>query len=78
MTSGKQSEIWQHVESGGLYCIVGKGLLEADLTPVICYRSLWDGAVWIRPEEEFFDGRFRNLSVEEVTDCGPAADTKPD
>ncbi|WP_065335496.1 hypothetical protein [Tritonibacter mobilis] len=69
-----QSEIWQHVRSGGLYTIIGHGLIEADLTPATIYRSLWDGAVWVRPTAEFEDGRFRNLSVDEVTDCRPEAD----
>lgn len=62
-----QSEIWEHVKSGGLYRIVStQGINENDMTRVTIYRSLWDGAVWVRPEEQFFDGRFRCLSIDEV------------
>ncbi|MEO0861129.1 MAG: DUF1653 domain-containing protein [Pseudomonadota bacterium] len=68
----QQSEIWQHKKSGGLYVVVERSAyIEADLTPAVVYRSLFDGAVWVRPAAEFFDGRFRNLSVDEVTDCRP-------
>ncbi|WP_299933718.1 hypothetical protein [uncultured Pelagimonas sp.] len=114
-----QSEIWQHVKSGGLYTIITDdatimtdwvpknaapvhegALMEADLTtvtaymthggtwmvlaqnddlewvgrPCTVYMSLFDGQVWIRPHTEFHDGRFINLSVDEVRDCRPEAE----
>lgn len=62
------SLIWQHVKSGGLYRIVSQGLIESDLTPATIYESLWDGQIWIRPTSEFEDGRFINLSIDEVAD----------
>lgn len=71
MSVHKQSEIWQHAKSGGLYTVVGHCLIEADLTHATIYRSLWDGQVWVRPTTEFEDGRFRNIAVDEVTDCTP-------
>ena len=74
MKSFEQSKIWQHVKSGGLYTIIGHGVIVADLTPATIYRSLWDGAVWVRPTAEFEDGRFRNIAVDEVTDCRPEED----
>lgn len=70
----QQSEIWQHIKSGGLYTVIGHGLIEADLSPATIYKSLWDGAVWVRPTAEFEDGRFLNLAVDEVTDCRPGED----
>ncbi len=72
----KQSEIWQHVKSGGLYTVEGECMIEADMTPAIIYRSLWDSAVWVRPKSEFYDGRFRNIAVDEITDCRPQQERK--
>lgn len=51
--------------------MVGHCLIEADLTHATIYRSLGDGQVWVRPTTEFEDGRFRNIAVDEVTDCTP-------
>ena len=68
----EQSEIWQHKKTGGLYRIVERCCLrEADLEPMIVYESLFDAQAWVRPASEFMDGRFRNLSVDEVADCTP-------
>lgn len=61
-----QSEIWQHLKSGGLYVVIGHCLIEADLTPATIYRSLFDGETWVRPTAEFEDGRFQNLAIDEV------------
>lgn len=70
----RQSEIWQHVESGGIYTVVCCGLNVVDLIPVTIYRSLWDGSIWVCPTAEFEDGRFRNIAVEDITDCRPSFD----
>lgn len=70
-----QSEIWQHVKSGGLYRVeTDTALIEVDLTPAVIYRSLLDGQIWVRPAAEFFDGRFRNLAGDELADFRPLAD----
>jgi hypothetical protein len=62
------SEIWQHLESGGLYIVlINDATNENTGEPAVVYKSLWDGAVWVRPYSEFYDGRFRNLMIEEVT-----------
>lgn len=69
MNQAPHSEIWQHLRSGGLYMVlINDAILEADGNTAVVYKSLWDGAVFVRPYHEFYDGRFRNLSVEEVTD----------
>lgn len=50
---------WIHRKSGGKYDLLYHGLMEGDLSPVVIYTSLdKDGPVWVRPAEEFFDGRF--------------------
>ena len=70
-----QSEIWQHVKTGGLYRLeTDVAIIEENLTQAAIYRSLWDGSVYVCPHADFFDGRFRNLAVDEVTDCRPLAD----
>lgn len=56
------SIVWKHLKTGGMYVIVDDSvMLEADLTPCVAYMSLKDGQVWIRPSEEFFDGRFERV-----------------
>lgn len=39
---------------GGLYELVCEATLEADLTPLIIYRS-HDGSIWARPKAVFFE-----------------------
>jgi hypothetical protein len=34
----------------------------ADMAEVAIYRSVKDGSLWVRPREEFEDGRFAALS----------------
>lgn len=53
---------WRHVKTGHIYDIVTFALIEKDLTPVVVYRSrVWKNQVWIRPLDEFFDGRFETF-----------------
>lgn len=57
--------IYKHLKSGGLYKFLTHALIEADLTHAVVYESLETGQVWVRPESEFFNGRFEEL-VEEL------------
>lgn len=54
----KSGKIYRHVKTGCYYALLDDGLNEADLTNVCVYRSLQDGKIWVRPSNEFFDGRF--------------------
>lgn len=45
---------------GGLYRVVARGSIEADLTPAVIYDDA-EGRVWVRPAAEFDDGRFAAL-----------------
>ena len=42
---------------GGLYRVLGRGVLESDRSNVVIYDDA-DGTVWVRPTVEFDDGRF--------------------
>lgn len=46
---------------GGLYRVLGQGILEADRSEAIIYQDK-DGTIWIRPTLEFEDGRFERLA----------------
>lgn len=51
---------WQH-RKGGLYRLLKFGTIEADLTPAVIYESHKDGMVWVRPYDQFMDGRFTQV-----------------
>ena len=53
----KPGQLVKH-RKGGEYVIVGTGKMEADLSLIVAYRKLGEYALWIRPLEEFMDGRF--------------------
>ena len=50
----------RHVRTGGLYTVLHRGAIEADLKPAVIYRGE-NGRVWVRPAAEFDDGRFEPL-----------------
>jgi predicted HAD superfamily Cof-like phosphohydrolase len=56
-------DIYRHYK-GGLYELLAEGKNEATLTDVVIYRSCQKGDVWVRPKEEFFDGRFEKVGDE--------------
>jgi hypothetical protein len=55
------SEVWRHKKTGGLYEALTSARMESDGIDgkrYVVYRGLKDGYTWIRPADEFFDGRF--------------------
>jgi len=57
--------VYKHVKTGGLYVVIGSCRIEKDNVLAIRYRPLnATYPEWIRPEKEFFDGRFKYINVE--------------
>lgn len=55
-------QLWFHAKTGNHYKILHHGLFEGSLKPVVIYRRAdGQGPVWVRPSEQFFDGRFRSV-----------------
>lgn len=67
----------RHKKRGSEYELIGYGKMQTedwwdtsgydllepvDMKEVAIYRSLDDGSLWVRPREEFEDGRFEVLS----------------
>ena len=58
---------WLHLKSGKSYSVIEHRLaiLEATMTEVVIYtRTDGSGPLWIRPAEEFFDGRFLHMATD--------------
>lgn len=60
---------WQHKKRGSTYIEIGRGRLQAvdpgglsDLQPMVIYISEAGGSLWVRPADEFEDGRFERLA----------------
>ena len=70
---------WQHAKSGKVYKIVGFGLEEATLTPVVVYEGKSENGeawqTWTRPCWEFFDGRFQMTGNTPPPNAGEVGDS---
>lgn len=55
---------WQHVKSGGVYEVITEARMESTGEAVVVYRSA-TGGVWVRPADEFHDGRFVRVGDEQ-------------
>ena len=53
--------LYKHVKTEGLYYTITEATLETTGELVVVYRSISDGHDWVRPADEFFDGRFVRL-----------------
>lgn len=59
--SAELNGTFRHVKTGGLYHIALLCRIEATNTPAVAYVSHKDGTVWVRPQDEFLDGRFEKV-----------------
>lgn len=50
-----ENELVRHLATGALYKVLLLNVLnEHDKTPMVVYRSQYDGVRWIRPAHEFY------------------------
>lgn len=71
-----KENIYRHKKRGTEYMLIGFGKMQAknwhdkewpsdhisvDMREVAIYRSVDDGSLWVRPREEFEDGRFEKV-----------------
>lgn len=57
-TEVSEGQRYLHVKSGGEYTVVSLARIENNLAPVVVYQSDKNGSNWVRPLDEFEDGRF--------------------
>jgi hypothetical protein len=62
MADTMNGTIWRHKARGTTYMVVVEGTREANMEPCVAYVALMDGKVWLRPTEEFLDGRFEAVT----------------
>lgn len=66
----------RHVRRGTEYVEIGRGELQSSITlregdePLVVYRSVDDGRIWIRPASEFDDGRFEAIHARRKGETG--------
>jgi hypothetical protein len=58
--------IWKHEKTGTLYRLIGFGIQEETLQPIVMYSEAnkIDATVWTRTCVKFFDGRFTQVLTE--------------
>ncbi|MBS0193221.1 MAG: DUF1653 domain-containing protein [Proteobacteria bacterium] len=57
-------ELYRHVKTGGIYEVLCNATVEKDGTLAIVYKNAKTGERWIRPADEFNDGRFERAQDE--------------
>ena len=64
------SELYRH-RDGGLYQVIEIAKASWDNSDQVVYRHLWpfEPSVWVRPSKEFYDGRFQQISVDDVIEA---------
>ena len=60
-------KLYCHLKSGHIYVVTGECLLEATAKPGVLYRrvNLPDAPLWARDKDEFLDGRFAPVNLDE-------------
>lgn len=53
---------YRHVKSGGEYQVIANGYIEATMEKAVVYQSVKTGMTFVRPYEEFHDGRFEPIN----------------
>ncbi len=58
---------WRHKKTGGEYIVIDEAKLQTakpvgDMTELVIYIAK-DGTTWVRPKDEFHDGRFEEITT---------------
>lgn len=61
--TGTINTYWRHIKTGGDYCIENLAYDEATLRVLVIYRAVASNLLWVRPYDEFMDGRFKRVSI---------------
>jgi hypothetical protein len=61
---------YKHKKRNSVYSILTIGTFQCsdknlDNTEVVIYRDIKDLKIWVRPKDEFFDGRFEEIKDNE-------------
>jgi|SoimicMinimDraft_4_1059732.scaffolds.fasta_scaffold09424_2 hypothetical protein len=68
MNAPKPGERWRHKRSDRVYLVLHIGTLQTSAAPdlddelCVVYQNETHYAIWVRPLDEFMDGRFERLS----------------
>lgn len=59
---------YRHKKTGGKYQLIMFATIEATMTPAVIYSARSKGEVhnWVRPLDEFCDGRFEEVDMAKV------------
>ncbi|MFT8445091.1 MAG: DUF1653 domain-containing protein [Acetobacter orientalis] len=59
-------KLYRHKKRGTTYMTMGTATLQIegphDMTKCVVYMDTRSGSVWVRPETEFYDGRFEEVA----------------
>ena len=64
-------DLWRHVKRGSVYVVVNIVTMQSsahrgvDMAEAVLYRA-GDGRLWVRPLEEFLDGRFVYVGADDL------------
>ena len=56
-----ERELYLHKKSGGLYEVICNATNESNKELMVVYRNMITGERWVRPADEFNDGRFTRV-----------------
>jgi hypothetical protein len=59
-------KFYRHNKTKGVYNLLGECRIEETDTLAVMYQDIINEVIWVRPKEEFFDGRFSKIKAVEI------------